>query len=120
LRTPTGSIINVSSQLALTPVRCRAAYAASKAGIIGLTRALAIEWAPEVRVNAVAPGVTRTPMIAAVESDQTIRTSLIEKIPLGRFAEPYEIANAIIFLASDAASYITGQLFVVDGGYSVQ
>lgn len=114
-----GAIVNVSSQLAIAPTGGRAAYVASKAGVIGLTRSLAVEWAPKIRVNAVAPGVTRTPMIEAIERDEPTRRSFEEKIPLGRFAEPEEIARVILFLGSDAASYVTGHILVVDGGYSI-
>ncbi len=114
-----GAIVNVSSQLAIAPTGGRASYVASKAGVIGLTRSLAVEWAPKIRVNAVAPGVTRTPMIEAIERDEATRRSFMEKIPLGRFAEPEEIAEVIVFLASDAASYVTGHILVVDGGYSI-
>lgn len=114
-----GAIVNVSSQLAVAPTGARASYVSSKAGVIGLTRSLAAEWAPRIRVNAVAPGVTRTPMIETIEQDEATRRGFIEKIPLGRFAEPEEIANAILFLASDAASYVTGQTLIVDGGYTI-
>lgn len=115
-----GSIVNVSSQLAIAPPGGRAAYVASKQGVIGLTRTLAVEWAPRgVRVNAVAPGITRTPMIAPIEGDPEASAAWIAKVPIGRFAEPDEIAAAILFLASPAASYIVGHVLVVDGGYSV-
>lgn len=114
-----GSIVTVSSQLALAPPGGRAAYVASKAGVIGLTRTLAVEWAPGIRVNAVAPGVTRSPMTAAIEADPATRARFIERIPAGRFAEPAEIAAAALFLASDASAYVTGHVLVVDGGYTI-
>ena len=115
-----GSIVNISSQLAVSPPGGRAAYVAAKAGVIGLTRTLAVEWAPHgVRVNAVAPGITRTPMISVIEDDPEASRTFAAKIPLGRFAEPDEIAAPILFLASRAASYVVGHVLVVDGGYTV-
>ncbi len=115
-----GSIINISSQLAVAPPGGRAAYVASKAGVIGLTRTLAVEWAPRgVRVNAVAPGITRTPMINVIADDPDASRVFAARIPLGRFAEPDEIAAPILFLASRAASYVVGHVLVVDGGYTV-
>ncbi len=114
-----GSIVTIASQLALAPPGGRAAYIAAKAGVIGLTRTLAVEWAPAVRVNAVAPGVTRSPMIAQIEADAATRERFLGRIPAGRFAEPPEIAAAALYLASDAASYVTGHVLVVDGGYTV-
>jgi len=93
----------------------QANYAASKAGIIGLTRTLALEFARfNINVNCIAPGATKTPMTAAIPPDLVAK--LTEKIPLKRFAEPAEIANAHLFLVSDEASYITGQCLFVDGG----
>lgn len=115
-----GAIVNVSSQLAISPPGGRAAYVAAKQGVIGLTRTLAVEWAPAgVRVNAVAPGITRTPMIDAIERDPTASAEFAARIPLGRFAEPDEIAGPILFLASPAAAYVVGEVLVVDGGYTI-
>lgn len=119
MRGPGATIVNVASQLAIAPTGGRAAYVSSKAGVIALTRSLAAEWAPRIRVNAVAPGVTRTAMIDAIERDPAARRSFEERIPLGRFAEPEEIASAIVFLASPASSYLTGHILVADGGYTI-
>ncbi len=119
MRDAGGAIVNVASQLAIAPTGGRAAYVSSKAGVIALTRSLAVEWAPKVRVNGVAPGVTRTAMIEAIERDEPTRRSFEERIPLGRFAEPREIADAILFLASAASSYVTGHILVADGGYTI-
>lgn len=93
-----------------------AAYSATKAAVIGLTKAAALELAPSgITVNCVAPGVIDTEMNAALsESD---RAALADEIPLGRFGTPAECAEAIFFLASDAASYITGQVLAVNGGF---
>lgn len=119
MRETGGAIVNVASQLAIAPTGGRAAYVSSKSGVIALTRSLAVEWAPKIRVNAVAPGVTRTAMIEAIERDERTRRSFEERIPLGRFAEPAEIAGAILFLASELSSYVTGHILVADGGYTI-
>lgn len=119
-----GSIVNVSSIAGRTGFSFRASYCAAKAGIEGLTRALAVEWGKRgVRVNAVAPGHVRTPMldhslkIGSVTED-AIRART-ERVPLGRYAEPEEIASVILFLSSPAASYVTGEVVYVDGAITV-
>jgi 3-oxoacyl-(acyl-carrier-protein) reductase len=112
-----GKIINTSSIGALGNPG-QANYAASKCGVIGLTRTLALECARyNINVNCVAPGATKTPMTAQIPNE--ITQAITEKIPLKRFAEPKEIANLHLFLASDESSYITGQVIFVDGGISV-
>jgi 3-oxoacyl-[acyl-carrier protein] reductase len=96
----------------------QANYAASKAGVIGLSWTLALEYARyNINVNVVAPGATRTPMTAGIPDE--IREQMINKIPLRRMAEPEEIASVHVFLASDEASYVTGQVIFVDGGLTV-
>lgn len=112
-----GRIVNTSSIGALGNIG-QANYAASKAGVIGLTKTLALEWARfNIAVNCVAPGATKTRMTAGIPDN--IMAGLLEKIPLRRLAEPAEIAAAHLFFASDDASYITGQVLFVDGGISV-
>ena len=112
-----GRIVNTSSIGALGNIG-QANYAASKAGVIGLTKTLALEWARfNIAVNCVAPGATKTQMTAGIP--EKILESLITKIPYGRLAEPEEIAAAHLFLASDEAAYITGQVLFVDGGISL-
>ncbi len=112
-----GRIVNTASIAALGNIG-QANYAASKAGVIGLTKTLALEWARfNIAVNCVAPGGVKTRMTATIP--ENIMTGLIEHIPLKRMAEPEEIAAVHAFLASDEASYITGQVIWVDGGVTV-
>jgi NAD(P)-dependent dehydrogenase (short-subunit alcohol dehydrogenase family) len=114
-----GAIVNVASINALVGMPGRAAYCASKAGLLGLTRVLAVEWAGRgVRVNAVCPGYVRTPMVErAIAQGFYSGEALRDHTPAGRLAEPSEIAAAVAYLASNDASYLTGQALVVDGGY---
>jgi NAD(P)-dependent dehydrogenase (short-subunit alcohol dehydrogenase family) len=114
-----GAIVNLSSVQAFTPLARRVAYAASKAGVIGVTKALAVEWAPTVRVNAVAPGYVATQMVAElVEAGRVNADAIAARTPMRRMAQPDEIAAAVVFLASDAAGYITGETLMVDGGWT--
>ncbi len=114
-----GSIVHIASIAGLKGVTHFGVYAVSKAGLIGLVRVLAREWAPQVRVNAIAPGWVRTDMAKPVLEHPEISKGLLREIPLGRFAEPEEIAPLAVYLASDASRFATGQVFVVDGGQLV-
>lgn len=113
-----GSIVNVASVLAFTGAPGRVAYCAAKSGLLGLTRVLALEWAPRgVRVNAVCPGYTRTAMVEqAVRAGLLSEGEILSRTPTGRLVEPAEIGRAVAYLASTDASSVTGQTLVVDGG----
>jgi NAD(P)-dependent dehydrogenase (short-subunit alcohol dehydrogenase family) len=121
LKTGGGSIINTASTTALIGLPKMPVYSASKGGILALTRQLAADYAPHnIRVNCICPGATLTPLVQS-EIDRGLVTveTLIHGVPMGRFAKPSEIAAAVLFLASDDASYITGTALVVDGGRTV-
>jgi len=115
-----GVIVNISSINATEAFPGRLAYCAAKAAVEMMTKVLAIEWADRgVRVNAVAPGVTRTDMVAsAIASGAVDEAMYVGRTPMRRLAEPAEIADAVLFLASDRASFVTGTTLVVDGGWS--
>ncbi len=114
-----GSVINVTSVGADRALPRLAAYSASKAALASLTRTLAVEWAPRgVRVNAVAPAYIDTDMTAEVKRRERLRGWVEDRTPLGRFGRPEEVAWAVVFLASEAASYITGTTLYVDGGWT--
>jgi len=114
-----GSIINISSISGVLGMKKRVAYAASKHGDLGITRALANEWAPTgVRVNAIGPGAHFTEMTKAWRSDPEVyQREFIDKIPMGRLGQPEELVGPLIYLASDASSYVTGQVIFSDGGW---
>ncbi len=110
-----GCIINMSSVVGQSGNAAQANYSASKAGVIGLTKSLAKEFASRnIRANAIAPGFVKTEMTEVLKED--IKKTVLESIPLKRFAEVSDIANAAVFLASDNAGYITGQVLAVNGG----
>jgi meso-butanediol dehydrogenase/(S,S)-butanediol dehydrogenase/diacetyl reductase len=119
LRACRGAVVNVASQAALVSLPQQAAYTASKGAVAALTRSLAIDWAEHgVRVNAVAPGFTVTPMTEAFFENETFTRAATGRIPLGRLLRADEIAAAIVFLASPLASAITGVVLPVDGGWT--
>ena len=116
-----GSVITIASTHGMTGIAGRAVYGISKAGLIQMTRMLAIEWAPHgVRANAVAPATVLTPSREGMLSDPQARARMLARIPNGRFVTPEEVAAAVVFLASAEAAAITGQVLVVDGGLTAQ
>ena len=115
-----GVLINVASVGGLVGLPRQHPYVASKHGLVGLTKSLALDWAPDVRVNCLAPGYVATELTAEVQENERLRRSIEERTPLDRFAEPGEIAGPAVFLASDLASYATGETFAVDGGWTAR
>jgi NAD(P)-dependent dehydrogenase (short-subunit alcohol dehydrogenase family) len=116
-----GRVINLGSILSVVALPGRAPYASSKAGVLGLTRVLALEWARSgVTVNAICPGPFATDMNRQLLTDPVKYQAFVEKIPLGRWGELHEITGVAVFLASDAASFVTGSALFVDGGWTAQ
>jgi 2-deoxy-D-gluconate 3-dehydrogenase len=114
-----GKIVSIASTFAAVGFPSRAAYAASKGGLLQLTKVLALEWAEHgVNVNAVGPTAVRTKMNEALFDDPDWRRDVLGRIPAGRFAEPEDVVGAVLFLASQASNMVTGHLLLVDGGWT--
>ena len=113
-----GAITNLASIFGLVGGSLSPAYAASKGGVVNLTRQMALQWAPRVRVNCVCPGVIETPMTAALIADPVWLDALLRRHPLGRLGQPTDVAAAILYLSSDEAAFVTGVALPVDGGYT--
>jgi NAD(P)-dependent dehydrogenase (short-subunit alcohol dehydrogenase family) len=111
-----GAIVNIASVTVLRPEPLTAAYGAAKAGLVNLSHALAIAWAPKVRVNAIIAGLIRTELAHLHYGDEEGIRKVASTIPLGRMADPADIANACLYLASPLSSYVTGASLAVDGG----
>ena len=122
VKSDNAAIVNMASVAALTGMPGRVNYTAAKAGIAGLTRTLAVEWAEHgIRVNAVGAGYVRTPFTDQLIADGKLRTEEIEnRTPLARFAEPEEVAEVMGFLTTARSSYVTGHLLMADGGLTIQ
>jgi NAD(P)-dependent dehydrogenase (short-subunit alcohol dehydrogenase family) len=116
-----GRIINLGSIMSVISLPGRSSYASSKAAVLGLTRTLALEWATRgVTVNAICPGPFATDMNKQLLNDPAKYQDFVSRIPMGRWGELHELAGAALFLASDAASYVTGSALFVDGGWTAQ
>lgn len=120
LRAARGAVVNIASMWSYFGSPKSPAYASSKAGIVALTRSMAVAWGAEgIRVNAVAPGWVLTRMAQGAKNDPAREPKITARIPLGRWAEPSDVANVIAFLVSDQAAYVHGAVLPVDGGYSI-
>lgn len=116
-----GAIVNIASMHAIFGAPLSPAYAASKAGVVQLTKSLAVAWAEDgIRVNAIAPGWIETPMTVPARSDAARNRAILDRTPLGRWGTPDDLVGPALFLASDAARFITGAVLAVDGGYSAK
>jgi 2-dehydro-3-deoxy-D-gluconate 5-dehydrogenase len=119
LKTGGGKIVNIASQNGVVGYYKRAAYCSSKAGVVNLTRVLAVEWAPhKIHVNAVGPTFILTPLTQSTFDDPVLREDLLKRIPLGRVGRPEDVVGAVVFLASPAADLVTGHTLLVDGGWT--
>jgi NAD(P)-dependent dehydrogenase (short-subunit alcohol dehydrogenase family) len=116
-----GAVVTIASTHGMTGIAGRAVYGIAKAGLIQMTRMLAIEWAPHrIRLNAIAPATVLTPSRAAMLVDPAVRAQMLARIPWGRFVTPEEVAAAVVYLASDSAASVTGQVLAIDGGLTAQ
>ncbi len=115
-----GCIVNTASIWSFFGGGLTPAYTASKGGVAQLTKALAVAWAPNIRVNAIAPGWIETELTRAAQADKARSGAIVARTPFGRWGKPEDVGGAVVFLCSDAAGFITGTVLPVDGGYSAK
>jgi NAD(P)-dependent dehydrogenase (short-subunit alcohol dehydrogenase family) len=115
-----GAIVNTASIWSFFGGGLTPAYTASKGGVAQLTKALAVAWAPQIRVNAIAPGWIETELTKAAQADQARSGAIVARTPFGRWGKPGDVGGAVVFLCSEAAGFITGTVLPVDGGYMVK
>jgi NAD(P)-dependent dehydrogenase (short-subunit alcohol dehydrogenase family) len=121
LRQGSGAIVNTASIAGLVGIPGNTGYVAAKHGVVGLTRAAAIEYGPQgIRVNCVCPGYVDTPLIASLTRQPDLKAAIVKRHPLGRLGLPEDIAEAVVWLSSDAASFVNGHTLTIDGGYVAQ
>jgi NAD(P)-dependent dehydrogenase (short-subunit alcohol dehydrogenase family) len=116
-----GKIVNLASTMGFVAIPERTVYCVTKGGIVQMTKALALEWAPHgIRVNAIAPTFIKTPMSIPWLKDKKFKNWVTDRIPRGRLGEPRDVVGAVLFLVSDAADLITGTSVLIDGGWTAQ
>ncbi len=115
-----GAVINIASVAGVVGLPRQHPYVASKHGLVGATKSMALDWAPDVRVNAVAPGYVATDLTEPVRENESVHQSIIDRTPLDRFASPAEMAGPVAFLASDMATFVTGETVAADGGWTAR
>jgi NAD(P)-dependent dehydrogenase (short-subunit alcohol dehydrogenase family) len=115
-----GAIVNIASVWSFFGSPLVPAYTASKGGVAQLTKALAVAWAPAIRVNAIAPGWIETDLTKATQADKARSDAIVSRTPFGRWGQPRDIGGAAVFLCSEAAGFITGTVLPVDGGYTAK
>jgi NAD(P)-dependent dehydrogenase (short-subunit alcohol dehydrogenase family) len=115
-----GAVVNVASVGGVVGLPRQHPYVASKHGLVGITKSMALDWAPDVRVNAIAPGYVATELTEGIREKPELRESILERTPLSRFAVPEEIAAPALLLASDAGSFVTGECLAADGGWAAR
>jgi Dehydrogenases with different specificities (related to short-chain alcohol dehydrogenases) len=115
-----GAVVNIASVAGVVGLPRQHPYVASKHGLVGATKSMALDWAPDVRVNAVAPGYVATDLTEPLRENDSLQQSILNRTPLDRFASPAEIAGPVAFLASEMSSFVTGETVAADGGWTAR